>query len=175
MVYQLLTNVGPFYFLASSPLCLVASLLCCLLASLSRRSQVAGLKLGLGGYRVALTIIIPRPRGSEPGSRPTRDYEGLQGTTKKERRAQLENGGHRDYIGLGRTAKQEADYKRSRGTTWDTGATRDYGRRWRRDCREDGEDEGLQGTMAAYSGPAGSDPCGLQGILLFLPRASFES
>ena len=62
-------------------------------------------------------IIIPRPRGSEPGSRPTMDYEGLKGTTKKERRAQLENGGHRDYIGLGRTAKQEADYKRSRGTT----------------------------------------------------------
>ena len=35
-----------------------ANLLRCLLASLPRRSQVAGLKFGLGGYRGALTIII---------------------------------------------------------------------------------------------------------------------
>ena len=32
--------------------------LCCLLGSLPRKSQVAGLRFGLGGYRGALTIIV---------------------------------------------------------------------------------------------------------------------
>ena len=56
------------------------------------------------------------------------------------------------------------DYMKLQGTTGNTGTTRDYGR-LRGAHLEYGSSGGLQGTMPACRGPAGSDPRDLQGIL----------
>ena len=93
---------------------------------------------------------------------------------KTEFRGLLEYGCYKDCAGLERTAKHAGDYKGLRGILKICGLHVTMGH-YDPDCREHGGNEGLQGTMAAYGGPAGSDPRGLRGILLFLPLAGLQS
>ena len=71
---------------------------------------------------------------------------------------------YKDCAGLERTAKHAGDYNGLRGILRTSGLHLTMGH-YDRDCREHGGNEGLQGTMAAYGGAAGSDPRGLRGIL----------
>ena len=71
----------------------------------------------------------------------------------------LEYGRCREYAGLGGTAEHAGEYD---GLIQGLLATLGH-QGW--DCRGHGDSEGLQGTMVAYRGTAGSESCGL-GIIL---------